>query len=296
MTDSERVTLGRLPEWLSTFLRSGWLPTIHRRLSQVLETAKTIPFDDSSRFVFFSDLHRGDGSHSDSFLPNAGLFLNVLSHYERNGFSYVEVGDGDELWKGWPFEAIREAHKRVFELLHQLDLDRRLQLIIGNHDMRQKTARKQMEKDGLPVHEGIVMRHAETAQQLFVVHGHQADITNDRLVFLAHRAVRLSKRLRGMVRLWNAGPGRVDQMGKLEQRITDWIKTYQEIVICGHTHRPAFPKIGEIPYFNTGSGVVPGILTGLELRHGALVPIRWTEDRARRPVRELAGPPRRINW
>ena len=295
MTDSERVTLGRLPEWLSTFLRSGWLPTIHRRLSQVLETAKTIPFDDSSRFVFFSDLHRGDGSHSDSFLPNAGLFLNVLSHYERNGFSYVEVGDGDELWKGWPFEAIREAHKRVYELLHQLDLDRRLHLIVGNHDQRRKTGHL-IEKDGLPVNEGIVMQHAEAAQRLFVVHGHQADITNDRLVFLAHRAVRLSKRLRGMVRLWNAGPGRPDRMGKLEQRITDWIKTYQEIVICGHTHRPAFPKVGEMPYFNTGSGVVPGILTGLELRHGALVPIRWTEDRARRPVRELSGPPRRFNW
>jgi len=295
MTNSERAALGRLPERIASFLHTGWLPTIHRRLSQVLETAKTIPFDDSSRFVFFSDLHRGDGSGSDSFLPNAGLFLNVLSHYERTGFTYVEVGDGDELWKGWPFEAIREAHKRVFELLHQLDLDRRLHLIVGNHDQRRKTGH-QIEKDGLPVHEGIVMQHSETAQRLFVVHGHQADITNDRLVFLAHRAVRLSKRLRGMVRLWNAGPGRANQMGKLEQRITDWIKTYEEIVICGHTHRPAFPKIGEIPYFNTGSGVVPGILTGLELRHGALVPIRWTEDYARRPVRELAGPPRRFNW
>lgn len=295
MTDNERAALGRLPERLATFLRSGWLPTIHRRLSQVFETARSIPFDDSSRFIFFSDLHRGDHSQADSFLPNARLFLNALSHYERNGFTYVEVGDGDELWKGWPFAEIREAHKQVFELLHHLHLDRRLHLIVGNHDMRRNTSRP-TDKDGLPVQEGLVMQHSQSGQELFVVHGHQADITNDRMVFLARRAVRISKRLRGLVRLWNAGPGRASQMSKLEQRISDWIKTHQEIVICGHTHRPAFPKIGELPYFNTGSGVVPGILTGLELRHGALVPIRWTEDRARRPVRELAGPPRRFNW
>ena len=121
-----------------SFFRAGWLPRIHRRLSQVLETAKTINFDDSSRFVLFSDLHRGNGGKADAFLPNAELFLSTLQNYVRRGFTYVEVGDGDELWKGWSFEEIRHAHQRVFDLFHDLDKERRLHLILGNHDVKRR--------------------------------------------------------------------------------------------------------------------------------------------------------------
>lgn len=277
---------------IASFLRSGWLPTIHRRLSQVLETAKTIPFDDSSRFVFFSDLHRGDRSRSDSFLPNARLFLHALTLYERSGFTYIEVGDGDELWKGWPFPEIREAHRRVFDLLHHMNLDQRLHLILGNHDLKHKP-HHQVFKDGLLAHEGLVLQHQQTGQQLFAVHGHQADIINDRLYFLARRAARFGHRLRDLAVQWYQ---REPQMGKLEQRITDWVREYHQIVICGHTHRPAFPKNGGPPYFNTGSCIVPGTITGLELLNGALVPIRWTEHNASVFVREQSGPSRRLYW
>ena len=61
-----------------------------------MESAKTINFDDSSKFVLFSDLHRGNGGKADAFLPNAELFLASLQNYVRRGFTYVEVGDGEE--------------------------------------------------------------------------------------------------------------------------------------------------------------------------------------------------------
>ena len=292
MSSGRQTARTRSAQRIASFLRSGWLPSIHRRLSQVLETAKTIPFDDSSRFVFFSDLHRGDRSRSDSFLPNARLFLHALTHYERSGFTYIEVGDGDELWKGWPFDEIRVAHQRIFDLLHHLSLDRRLHLVVGNHDLNHKP-HDQAVKDGLLAHEGLVLQHHETGQRLFVVHGHQADITNDRLYFLARRAVRFGHRLRDLAVQWYQ---REPQMGKLEQRIIDWVREYQQIVICGHTHRAAFPKSGGPPYFNTGSCIVPGSITGLELRNGALVPIRWTERAGVRFIREQSGPPKRLNW
>jgi UDP-2,3-diacylglucosamine pyrophosphatase LpxH len=297
MTTGERAALGGLPLRLATFLQAGWFPAIHRRLSQVLETALTIPFDDSSKFVFFSDLHRGNGSRSDSFRPNARLFLHALTHYERNGFSYVEVGDGDELWKGWPLSAIRQAHQRLFDLLDQMNLEQRLYLILGNHDLKRKT-NINIEKDGLPAQEGLVLRHEPSGRKLFVVHGHQADITNDYLYFIAHRAVRFSYHVRDqLAQLCCSRAHRGEpKMGKLERRLMEWVATCQQLIICGHTHRHAFPVNGGPAYYNTGSGIVPGLITGLELQNGALVPVRWTEPRRACYVRQQVGSPRPLDW
>jgi UDP-2,3-diacylglucosamine pyrophosphatase LpxH len=295
MTTDDRKAPGDSSLRLASFLRNGFLPAIHRRLSQVLETAASIPFDNSSRFVFFSDLHRGDGGRSDAFLPNARLFLHALTHYAGRGFSYVEVGDGDELWKSWPLEAVRQAHRQVFDLFQELHLEHRLHLILGNHDVRRRT-NGGVEKAGLPTHEGLVLCHQPSGHQLFVVHGHQADITNDYLVFIAHRAVRFSYRVRErLLKLRRARQG-PPVMGKLERRIMDWVAACEQIIICGHTHRPAFPRSLGPAYFNTGSGIIPGLLTGLELQKGALVPVRWAEPRPGRYVRERVGPSWPLGW
>lgn len=295
MITGERATRGRSPLRLTSFLQAGFLPAIHRRLSQVLETATTIPFDDTSKFVFFSDLHRGNGSRSDVFRPNARLFLHALGHYERNGFSYVEVGDGDELWKGWPMEAIRQAHRKIFDLLHQLDLEQRLHLVLGNHDLKRKP-NGHTEKDGLAAREGLVLEHQPSGRQLFVVHGHQADITNDYLYFIAHRAVRFSYHVRERLQQLRRTRRGEPKMGKLEQRLMDWVASCEQMIICGHTHRPAFSHNGGPAYFNTGSGITPGLITGLELQKGALVPVRWTEPRRACYVRHQIGPGRPIGW
>ncbi|MEN8798427.1 MAG: serine/threonine protein phosphatase, partial [Flavobacteriaceae bacterium] len=36
-----------------------------KRLSRAYKNAKLIPFDDSSKFILFSDCHRGDNSFAD---------------------------------------------------------------------------------------------------------------------------------------------------------------------------------------------------------------------------------------
>ena len=279
----------RSPLQPPSFLRAGWLPRIHRRLSQVLETAKTFHFDDSSKFVLFSDLHRGNGGKADAFRPNAEMFLNTLQNYVRRGFTYVEVGDGDELWKGWPFEEIRHAHRRVFDLLHELDKENRLHLILGNHDVKRR-ARHLERKDGMLVHEGLLFQHRKSDKQLFVVHGHQADILCDPMYFFARRAARFGYRLRDALRKWRPPAPLEREKGKLEHRIIHWINAHSQIVICGHTHRMSFPFNGGPPYYNTGSGVFPGRLTGLEIENGAIVPIQWVDHGRARYVRQQLGP------
>jgi UDP-2,3-diacylglucosamine pyrophosphatase LpxH len=74
------------------------------------------------------------------------------------------------------------------------------------------------------------------------------------------------------------------------------VATCQQLIICGHTHRQAFPVNGGPAYYNTGSGIVPGLITGLELQNGALIPVRWTEPRRACYVRQQVGTPRPLDW
>ena len=41
-----------------------------KRISKVFESAEEIPFDDSSRIILMSDVHRGDGGWADDFSKN----------------------------------------------------------------------------------------------------------------------------------------------------------------------------------------------------------------------------------
>lgn len=69
----------------------------YKRISNAFVDAPVIPYQKDSRFVFFSDCHRGVGNHNDNFLKNQNLYFAALKDYYERGFTYVELGDGDEL-------------------------------------------------------------------------------------------------------------------------------------------------------------------------------------------------------
>jgi hypothetical protein len=62
---------------------------------------------------------------------------------------------------------------------------------------------------------------------------------------------------------------------KVEQRIVEWLIPRHQIVICGHTHRPMCAGYGA-PYFNAGSCVYDGYITGLEIQGGEIRLARWS--------------------
>jgi UDP-2,3-diacylglucosamine pyrophosphatase LpxH len=281
-------------------IRNSWRVRADRRLTEVFRSAHHIPFDDSSRFILFSDCHRGDKSRADAFAQNEGLFINALSHYYRRGFHYVEVGDGDELWQNRRFSAVRQAHHRTYDLLHRFNSRGGLHLILGNHDI-QGRQRDGMDKDGLPVHEGLVLRHARTSQRIFVVHGHQVDFKSDYLQLMARFATRHIWR---RIQLLGIGsrPSQVEETrnrSRIRQRLVEWADTHSQMIICGHTHTPAFPANGGAPYFNTGSCVYNDYITGLEIKDGWIALVKWSRPsisgREGRPAsRELLTRPRRL--
>ena len=66
-----------------------------KRFDNAYKNAKVIPFDDSSKFILFSDCHRGDNSFADDFANNRNIYFHALKHYYAEGFQYCELGDGN---------------------------------------------------------------------------------------------------------------------------------------------------------------------------------------------------------
>jgi UDP-2,3-diacylglucosamine pyrophosphatase LpxH len=277
-------------------LRNTLRTRAYRRLTQAFEAARTAFFDDSSRLVFFSDLHRGDNSRSDAFAQNEDLFLQALAHYYREGFTYVEVGDGDELWQNRRFSAVKRAHRRTFDLLHTFAGENRLIMIFGNHDI-QGFRHRRMKKDGLTAHEGLILQHAHTNQRIFVVHGHQVDFKSDGIYWISRSMTRhIWRHLQnlGFSDVATAG-GESRNRGTLRERVCEWIDMHHQMVICGHTHMPKFAADGATPYFNTGSGVFNGYITGLEIQNGQISLIKWLRSGRGQAERCLLAPPRRLS-
>ena len=265
-----------------------------KRLNNAYKNAKIIDFDDSSKFILFSDCHRGDNSFADDFANNRNIYFHALKHYFNEGFQYCEVGDGDELWENLSFKSIFDAHQNVYMLLKQFHEGNRLHMIWGNHDMVYKNpdyVKKQLStyfdaKTGLEVelfkdikhHEGIVLKHSETKQKIFLTHGHQADWWNYTFWKLSRFMVRvLWKPLNVMGIVDPTSPAKnYKELIKIERRTKKWIADNNNLItVVGHTHRPRFPIPGDIAYFNDGSCVHPRSITGIEIEYGKISLIKW---------------------
>ena len=267
--------------------------SVYRQLTQVFEAAPVIDFDDSAKFIFFSDCHRGDNSWADDSSHNQMLMFHALQHYYDEGFTYIEVGDGDELWENANFSKIRKSHSHLYWLMGEFFKDRRFFLIFGNHNIAWKYphhAEKHLYKyydevaqawrplfPGIKPLEGLILHHTESDTRFFVVHGHQGDLLSDTLWPVSQLLVRgIWKPLQLIgVRDPTSPAQNFTKRNQVENKIIGWIRAKQQPIICGHTHRSAFPAEGAPPYYNTGSGVHPRCITGLEIVEGNIQLIKW---------------------
>src|SRR3989339_857352 len=93
----------------------------NKRLTELfkLSSEKPIAFDDSSKFIIFSDCHRGDNDWADDFADNQNIFFHALNYYYNNDFTYIELGDGDELFENRNFRNIRKSYSHIFWLMSE---------------------------------------------------------------------------------------------------------------------------------------------------------------------------------
>ncbi len=290
--------------------------SVFSRLTEAFEAAAEIPFDDTSRFIFFSDCHRGDNSWADNFARNQSLFFFALEYYHRNGFTYFELGDGDELYENRRFSSIRRAHSHIFWLMREFYRAGRFHLVYGNHDhersdprvvaktlfsyIDERTGRREPLFDGIQPTESLILKHSSTGGKIFLVHGYQGDFFNDRLWKLTRFLSRTFWRPFQLIGINDpTSPAKNNKKrDSLERQVADWIRARNQPTIFGHTHKPSFASAGEIPYFNDGSCVHPRCITGIEIDRGDIQLIKWwvrPDDQGRLCVtREVLAGPRRV--
>jgi len=265
-----------------------------KRLTRAFNQAKEIAFTKDDKFILFSDCHRGDNSFADDFARNRNIFFHALNHYYTNGYQYIELGDGDELWENRNFKTLFKAHRNIYKLMRQFHNENRLHLIYGNHDMVYRNpnyVKKHLstyfdERFGedkvlfsnLTYHEAIILKEKTTGKKIFLTHGHQADFMNYVFWKFNRFMVRaIWKPLQIMGISDPTSPAKnFKELIKVERKMKRWIsENNNQMTVIGHTHRPRFPQADEVPFFNDGSAVHPRSITGIEIVNNEITLIKW---------------------
>lgn len=259
-------------------------------LDKIFSKSKRIKITDESKFIIMSDCHRGAGNNYDNFIRNENIFKSALNHYYKNGYTYVELGDGDDMWEVKNYQDIVDEHLESFLILKKFHEKKRLFMILGNHDLCKKNKKvlakyfytyyKKSKKENidllnnLKVKESLVLEYKD--KEIFLVHGHQVDFLNNKLWRLSRFLVRY---------IW----GFLEKLGikdptsaaknnsvsnKVERKLKAWSSKNHKIIIAGHTHRPSFPEDGSL-YFNDGSCIHPSGITGIEIKNGEIALVKW---------------------
>lgn len=265
------------------------------RFKKAFEHAPVLPLNTGSRYIIFSDCHRGNGTSNDNFLKNQHLYFTALKYYYNLGFTYIELGDGDELWENKRMSQIIEIHNNVFWLLSLFYQQNRLYLLYGNHDIEK---RKEGYSDtvchsyfctdgqcykplfpGLTFYEGLILEDSREKKRLYLTHGHQADFLNSTLWPLSRFLVRYFwKPLEyfGVLDPTSAAKNYIRKK-RTEQKISDFALHENMPLLCGHTHRPMLSPESSF-YMNAGSCVHPRCITGIEIVNNQISLIKWAID------------------
>ena len=129
---------------------------------------------------------------------------------------------------------------------------------------------------GIRIHQSLILED-EQKRRLFLVHGHQGNLLNDRLWPLARFLVRyLWGPLELVGFLAPTGSGRPNEKKeRIERELAGFADSNRQMMIAGHTHRPVFPQPGEGYYFNDGSCVHPRCITAIEIENHRIALVKW---------------------
>ena len=285
-------------------------------LNKVIKTAHRITIDDSSKIILMGDCHRGDGSWADDFYKNRNIYYSALNYYYNNNYTYIELGDGDELWENRRYKDIIDEHRDVFFLLSRFHNEDRLFLIFGNHDMYKKNEsfvdknlKKYFDKRQNKyialfrnpiIHESVLLKYKETGNNILLIHGHQVDFLNYNLWKVAKFLVRHLWRPLELIGVNDpiSTAKNNEKRERVGKKLIKWVLNEKHMLISGHTHRPVFPKLGEPLYFNVGCCVNPNYITGIEIANGNIYLVKWDiktqNDGTLYVKREIVTKPRRL--
>ena len=263
------------------------------------------------KFIIFSDHHKGNKDHGDDFANNEPNYLAALNYYLLNKFTYINLGDAEELWKYKPREVIS---KNITALRSEAKFqqENKYHKTFGNHDLIWKNKLdvdiwfKDIFSLPLPVWEGILLKTVINQKQLsiFLTHGHQGDKMSDNNAFSTWIVSHIWRPLQRYLQINVNTPAKDFTLrDKHNIMMHDWSSRHENLLlITGHTHKPVFAsglysdhpnntvndtKIAAVQnqsklkpsYFNSGCCCYnDGDITGIEICDGKIALIKWHWD------------------
>lgn len=250
-----------------------------KRMHKSFSRALHLRLEDHPRIVVMSDCHRGTGTWADNFLHNRPIYTAALKYYDRGGFTYIELGDGDELWENRRFADIYTTHREIYQLLHRFHDQNRLFMVFGNHDRIKENAAYLWKglSPGIPFYESVIAS-AQDTDPICMFHGYQGDVINDQLWKVSRFLVRYLWRpleLRGFRDPTSAAKNHT-KIRRIEENFIRYSCSKKCILIAGHTHKPTLTETDCGMYVNCGSCVHPEAITAVEIQNQTISLIKWS--------------------
>lgn len=261
-----------------------------KRLERAYADAVRLPLNAHSRYALISDCHRGVGTAYDNFLKNQHLFDAALRHYVKNGFFYIELGDGEELWENFSQGQIESCYSDLYERFGTLERQGRILRLYGNHNMELKNERlvkkhvacnicgERLDRtQWVKLWECAVLENQAGGRDICLLHGHQADFFNSVLWKMSRFLVRYI--WRPLEQFGVNDPTSAAKNYKKQKRYEECLKKWAAergmYLVAGHSHRPTLPAEGGL-YANTGSCVHPRCITAIEIEHMHMTLVKWS--------------------
>lgn len=289
-------------------------------LNRIMKNGKIIEFNENSKIVLISDVHRGNGGYEDSLRQNRNIYRAALGFYYENGYTLIELGDGDELWKNKDCLDIAYSYKDIFAILNKFYEEDRLCLVFGNHDIVKsnpefiRTQKKLFEDVGydfgremlnlyskVVFYEGAILRYTVLKKDIIAFHGHQVDLINCDLWkesrFLVRYVWRFMEGIAGF-KSPTSPASNYNKGSKIDKILEKLARKERKIIICGHTHNDIFPEPDEGLYFNDGCCVFPSAVTCIEITNGQISLVKWDIEVGPKDIlfinKSITGGPERI--
>jgi predicted phosphodiesterase len=224
-----------------------------RNLAELHARSEQRVLTDEDRIVIFSDLHMGNGSRNDDFVPNGDLFASVLSrYYAEQGYHLILNGDVEDLQR-FSMRAIVRRWPDVYHALRDVSEAGGITRIVGNHDIDLLEGGPAVGPIAMaghetwpetytePILEGLRLMHR--SGELFLFHGHQTSRWYEK----HNNIVRLLLRyLANPLHIGNytvAADSR--KRFRTERRVYEFATHHKLMAVIGHTHRPLFESMSK---------------------------------------------------
>jgi predicted phosphodiesterase len=215
-----------------------------------------VPFNEKKdKFIILSDQHKGARDSADVFAKSAKTYLAALDYYDREMFTYINLGDSEELW-GNMFLSVKKHNKATFENEKRFIKRNAFVKIFGNHDLYwdndplASVSLMQIYGEAIPIYEGVILQGEVNNKtiSIFMTHGHQGDLQSDGNWFSKWFVSNIWGPLQAFAAVNPNTPANNQQLKTEHNRLMyEWVsKRMDTLLITGHTHQPVFRSFTEL--------------------------------------------------